>query len=72
MRGGKRKGAGRKPRPGGQMRHVGFRADAESRCELARVARSEGKSLSAFIRDAVLRAVAQSYVDAANKNVAQS
>lgn len=54
MRGGKRRGAGRKPSGRPEMKHIGFRADAESIKLLRAAATSQGKTLSEYIRDAVL------------------
>jgi hypothetical protein len=56
-RGGKRKGAGRKPSGRPEMKHVGFRADAESRRLIRETATAHGKTVSEFVRDAVVIAM---------------
>jgi hypothetical protein len=59
-RGGKRKGAGRKPGGRPEMKHVGFRADAESRRLIRDTATAHGKTVSEFVRDAVVIAMLES------------
>ena len=59
-RGGKRKGAGRKPSPGGRKKFgtLGCSADAESVAYVTELAKSRGQTLGEFVRNAVWAHVA--------------
>ncbi len=52
-RGGARPGAGRKSKPNA-LETVGFRADPEQHALILKVAESQGKTVSEFVRDTVL------------------